>query len=386
MKVLLIHNCYRFRGGEEAAVELTISLLKRRGVHVCTFLHDSRALGRSVLGKLQAFATGIYSPSAYKFAWKLIKREKPDIVHLHNLYPLFSPSVLVACRRAGVPAVMTCHNYRLTCPTGLHLNGHSICERCIGGREHWCVLKNCTGEIFKSVAYALRSSIARQLQLFQKNVTLFIALTEFAKVRLVDNGFECDRIVVLPNMLAAVDSSVDPSGGWYIAFAGRINPEKGIDTLLAAVALFPEISVRLAGDGPIMRSFIESATPNVEFLGRLEPQEMAEFYRSARFLVLPSKCFEGCPMVIFEAMGYGLPIIASRIGGLSELVEDGITGFLFEPGNSDDLAKKIKLLWENPDLCRQMGKAGREKAIREYGEDVYYNRLMLVYERAISLE
>ena len=123
----------------------------------------------------------------------------------------------------------------------------------------------------------------------------------------------------------------------------------------------------------------------MEFAGFLDTQKMAAFYRNARFLVLPSKWFEVCPMVIIEAMSNGLPVIASRIGGIPEIVEDGVTGVLFEPGNSEDLAEKMKLLWENPELCRQMGTAGRKKAIREYGEDVYYRRLMDVYQRAIEM-
>jgi glycosyltransferase involved in cell wall biosynthesis len=385
MKVLLIHNKYRFRGGEETVFDATAALLKSRGVHVSTLQRDSRASERSLFRKACAFVSGIYSPSMYGFISSLIMQEKPDIVQVHNLYPLFSPSVLVACHRTGVPAVMVCHNYRLTCPAGGHLSGGNICERCIGGREHWCILRNCTGEILKSVAYALRSYTARQLQLFHKNVTLFIALSEFAKARLVDNGFEYDRIVVLPNMISVRHSPVDPLGGRYIAFAGRISPEKGLDTLLAAAAQLPDIPLRLAGEGPIMSRLVRCATPNVEFMGHLRRPDMSAFYRSARFLVLPSKWFEGCPMVISEAMSYGLPVVASRIGGLPELVEDGVTGLLFEPGNIEELACKMKLLWEDGELCQKMGRKGREKAIRDYGEGVYYDRLMTTFERAMSL-
>jgi glycosyltransferase involved in cell wall biosynthesis len=255
----------------------------------------------------------------------------------------------------------------------------------MGGKEYWCALKNCRSNIWESVAYALRSAVARKLRYFHKNVTLFIALTKFAREHLVQAGFEGDRIFVLPNMVAVEDSPTDPFQGRYVAFAGRMSPEKGVDTLLAAGRLLPDIPVCLAGDGPMMPAVVKQVSPNATFLGRLDTQEMTAFYRSARFLVIPSRCFEMCPLVVGEAMSHGLPVIASRIGGLPELVENNVTGFLFEPGNSEDLARKVRLLWDNPDLCRKMGQAGREKAIREYNKDVYYRRLMAVYERAIEV-
>ena len=385
MNVLQIHNMYRFRCGEETVFDTTVNLLEHKGIHVSVVTRDSRDLGGSVFGKLRAFATGIYSPSAYKFIAGIIKREKPDVVHVHNLYPLFSPSVLVACRKFDIPVVMTCHNYRLTCPTSIHLQNGEVCELCVGGHEYWCVLKNCRGNIFESIAFALRNAVARKFRLFHENVTLFIALTEFANNCLVNAGFPEEQIVVVPNMISNPNSAIDPSSGRYAAFAGLMTPQKGVFTLLAAAARLPEISVRIAGDGPILNELFGKAPDNVEFAGFLDTQKMAAFYRNARFLVLPSKWFEVCPMVIIEAMSNGLPVIASRIGGIPEIVEDGVTGVLFEPGNSEDLAEKMKLLWENPELCRQMGTAGRKKAIREYGEDVYYRRLMDVYQRAIEM-
>jgi glycosyltransferase involved in cell wall biosynthesis len=164
-----------------------------------------------------------------------------------------------------------------------------------------------------------------------------------------------------------------------------MSKEKGIDTLIAAARQLPDLDIRLAGDGPLIPNIIREAPPNMKFLGLMESQEMGILYQKARFLVMPSKWFEMCPLVILEAMSYGLPIIASRIGGLSELVEEGVTGVLFDPGNSEDLAKKMRFLWENPSLGLRMGQAGREKAIREYSEDAYYERLLSVYEKAIEI-
>ena len=386
MRILQLYNQYRsLCGGEECVVYDIMAILKKRGVQTRLDMRTSRGLERSLAGKIRAFWNGIYSISSYNEMVNVIKEEKPDIVHVHNLYPLFSPSVLVACRKNGIPTVMNIHNFALTCPNTCHLYKERVCDRCLGGHEYWCVIRNCTGIIFKSFGYALRSAVARKFRLFHDNVTIFIALTEFARRRLVEAGSPEERIVVVPNMVSIPDSAIDPSKGRYAAFAGRMSPEKGVDTLFAAATKLPEIPVRIAGDGPIINELVGKAPENVEFTGLLDTQKMAAFYQNARFILLPSMWFEGCPMVILEAMSHGLPVIASRIGGIPELVDDGVTGFLFEPGNAKELAEKMKLLWDNPDLCRQMGKAGREKAIREYSEDVYYKRLMAVYKKATEI-
>jgi len=386
MRVLQVYNQYPSPyAGEEFVVYDTLDLLKKRGVEAKLLMRSSRGLERSLRRKMRAFCSGIYNPSAYREMLRLLKIDRPDIVHIHNLYPLFSPSVLVACRRAGIPAVMTIHNFALTCPNWFHLHKGHICQRCIGGREYWCVLKNCTEDIFKSLAYALRTAVARKWRLFKDNVTLFIALSEFAKRRLIDAGFRKERIVVMPNMVSVPEVRADPARGKYIAYAGRLSVEKGVDTLLRAARKFPGLPVRLAGDGPSMAQLVAQAPKNAKFLGALNRRKLALFYRKARFVVVPSLCFESGSLVTAEAMSHGLPVIASRIGGLPEMVEDGVTGLLFEPGNAEDLALKMNLLWENPGLCRRMGETGREKAAREYNEEVYYKRLIALYEKAIEV-
>ena len=316
---------------------------------------------------------------------ELIQAESPDIAHVHNVFPQLTPSVLNACKRAGVPVVLHCHDYRLTCPVTSHLHDLKVCDRCRGGREYWCALNNCRGDIPESVAYAIRHAVVRAFRLVTDNVTLFVVLSEFAKHHLVNRGFREEQIVVLRNPVLLPESAVDPSGGEYAAFVGRLVPEKGTDTLLAAAAWLPELPIRLAGSGPLMPRLVKSAPGNVTFAGHLNRENLVQFYKKARFLVIPSRWFEMCPLVISEGMSYGLPVVASRIGGLPELVEEHVTGLLFEPGNSEDLASKMELLWKNPQLCRQMGKAGRQKAFLEYSEELYYKRLMAIYAKAIEL-
>ncbi len=385
MKVLLILNRHRYRGGSDLVAEVNLDILKRRGHVVNLISRDSRQLGRGLLGKIRAFACGVYCKSGRRIIAKHIREHKPDIVHVHELYPFFSPWILPECRLAGVPVVLTCHDYRLTCPTYQHLCKGMVCELCADGREYWCVFKNCADNIFESIAYALWNAVARKFHLFHDNVSYFISLSEFAKVRFSRAGFSEDRIALLPNMVSIPDVPDDPPKGEYVAYVGRISSEKGLDTLLSAASRLCDLPVKIAGDGKLLQELVSSATNNVSFLGYLKRDQLATFYRKARFLVVPSKWYEPFGLVIVEAMSHCLPVIGSRIGGIPDIIDDGITGLLFEPGNASELEEKIKVLWEDPDLCRQMGVAGREKAISEYSEGVYYRRLMAIYEKAIKI-
>ncbi|MHC4481750.1 MAG: glycosyltransferase family 4 protein [Planctomycetota bacterium] len=385
MKVLQVHNYYRHPGGEDFAVRDLGSLLQRRGVEVAFLTRHSADLPGGLLGGLKAFVSGFSSASARREMSRILREDPPDLVHVHNLYPLISPAVLRVCCEQGVPVVMTCHNFRLTCPTGLHLADGGPCDRCLFAGEHHCVLMNCRESLLESAAYALRHALARARGAFARRVTLFVALTRFLQERLVEAGFPADRIEVLPNVTSVPRRAADPARGRYAAFVGRVSPEKGIECLLTAAGMLPRLPVRVAGDPSPMPGVADRAPESISFAGYLGARSLARFYRGARFLVLPSICFEVFPLAVAEAMGYGLPVIASRTGGLAEIVEDGVTGLLFEPGEGADLASKMALLWEDPGLCRRMGAAGRQKAIGEFGESVYFERLMAVYQKAIDL-
>jgi glycosyltransferase involved in cell wall biosynthesis len=386
MKLLQIYNQYRsLFGGEENVVRDTAALVAAHGGRTKLLLRSSRGIEDSMPKKIGAFFSGFYSFGARREVARALSVNRPDVVHAHNLYPLFSPAALVACRRAGVPVVLSLHNHAQTCPNADHLYQGRICERCLQGGEIHCLLQDCRNNRIESLAYAGRSYFARRLRLFRDNVDIFICLTQFAKQRLVRAGLDAGCIAVLPNMVDLERRVVDPAQGSYIGFAGRLDREKGIHTLLAAGGrLQKAVPLHLAGDGPLRRQLETGAPPNARFLGQLGNAAMDAFYTQARIIVLPSECFEMCPLVISEAMSHGLPVIASRIGGIPELVDDGETGLLFEPGNVEDLSHKIDILWNSPDLCRRMGAAGRRKAERRYGADSYYRQLAAIYDRAIG--
>jgi glycosyltransferase involved in cell wall biosynthesis len=388
MRVCIVHNSYARPSGEEVVVDNTRRLLEDRGHQVRALQRSSAEIEHMRLGRVRAFFSGIYSRSSRRAMRRLLDEQRPDVVHVHNLYPFISPSVLVECRRAGVPVLMTVHNHRLVCPNGLHFSHGEICERCLGGREYWCLLRNCTGNLIKSVGYALRNAIARKRRLFLDGVTLFAVLSPFQRERLIASGFPAERLVVVPNMVLSngtADTAEPTPLGDYVAYVGRVSPEKGVETLVAAAARCPDIPFKVAGSPDRMPHSTRKSPGNIEFLGHLEGARLNAFYRRSRIVVLPSRWLETFGLVLAEAMSLGKPVVASRIGGVPSIVDNGVTGLLAEPGNASELAGKIRALWERPELCRTMGEAGRAKALSEYSPKQYYERLMAAYSRASAL-
>lgn len=388
LHILLVHNEYGKLSGEEMIVRSLRDLLVERGHRVTPHFRSSAEFTGRPVGVAKAFFSGVYNPFSHRAIRSLLREHRADLAHIHNLFPLISPSILSACRREGVPVVMTVHNYRLTCPSGLHLRNGQVCEKCLGGREYHCVLNRCEGSMLKSAGYALRSAVARRLRLFHDNVTMYAALTEFQRQRLVDAGFPARRIAVIPNMVgeSVAQAAESPDAlGEFIGFAGRVSPEKGLPTLLAAAAAMPDVPFRIAGSYERMPHLVAQAPANVQFLGHVTGGQLADFYRLCRIVVLTSTCFEGFPTVLPEAMLHAKPVVCSRIGGLPDIVDEGATGLLFQPGNHTDLTDKLRRLWSDPALCRTLGAGGRAKAASQYSRSRYYERLMEVYRRALQM-
>lgn len=385
MKVVQLYSQKRgVPGGEESLIELLRLILERHGHQTSALTRSSQGIESSKLRKVAAAMSGVFNPFAYRDMRRELRVQHPDIMHVHSVYPWFSPSVLMACRHEHVPVVLHVHSYTLTCPTTFHLWKGRVCEDCLGGHEYRCVLKNCRNNVLESCAYTLRSSVARRFRLFHDNVTLLIALTPFAKGGLLQAGFREDQIAVVPNPTSVKGTAPDRPAGEYVAFAGRISSEKGVNVLVTAAARMPDVPFKVAGDGPVLSEMMARAPRNVEFLGRLGLDDLLTFYRKSRILVVPSVFLEPFGMVVVDAMALGVPVIASRIGGLPHVVDDGITGCLFDPGSPEALVKDVRRLWEAPHLCDRMGRAGREKVMREYSQDKFYHNLMAVYQTAIQ--
>jgi glycosyltransferase involved in cell wall biosynthesis len=387
MNILQIYNQQRSQfSGEESVIDTVGSILERHGHKTVKFVRSSRGMENSPFRKMKVGMSGVFNPSAYRSVRTRLQADRPDIVHVHNVYPNFSPSIFAACRREHVPAVFHVHSQILTCPNWNHLRNGKVCELCCGGREYWCIVKNCRGSLAESASYALRSAVARMLKLFANNVTLFVTVSQFLRHRLINAGFPENRIEVLPNTISSVHSGgigVRIAGS-YIGFTGRLSSEKGVCTLIEA-ARRCELPVRIAGDGPERAVLERNAPRNVEFMGHLAGQELRAFYQNSRFIVMPSRCFEAFGLSAAEAMMYGKPVIASRIGALPELVEDGVTGKLVDVDNVTQLAECMRTLWGRRDLCESYGAAARSWAEAACSQELYYHRLISIYERASRL-
>jgi glycosyltransferase involved in cell wall biosynthesis len=382
--ILFAHNSYGRPSGEEHACEQLASLVQLQGHQISWFLRSSAEI-QSKRDLLNAFFSGIYSVRSKRQMAHALATQKPDIVQVQNLYPFLSPSILEACQDAGVPVVMRCPNYRLFCPSGNSLSHGQVCDRCFSGKEYWCVLRNCEDDYFKSLGYALRNAAARISRRILDNVNVFIVLSDFQKQRFIERGIPDHRIAILPNMVQPCANGHPEGQSQLITFVGRASPEKGIEDFVAAARALPDLPFAVAGATDRMPHLMAASPKNLQWLGFLRQDEINSLYNRSRLVVLPSRCFEGFPNSVAQAMAARKPVVASRLGGIPEIVEDGKTGLLFESGNVKDLVEKIQRLSCDDRLCRQLGSAGHAKANVQYSPELVYRRLMGIYAQAKQL-
>lgn len=381
MHILILHNEYAAISGEEHALRAIAGILNKNDCEVSWFLKSSNSID-DTKDKTRAFFSGIQSPGAAKELRTYLQKVKFDIAFVQNLYPLLSPSILPILKEFELPVIMRCPNYRLFCPNGLCLSKGEICERCFGGKEYWCIIRNCEGNYFKSLGYAARNAAARMTRRILNNVDVFIVLSEFQKQKFMSEGIPEKHIAILPNIAPAVDSSKGCDLGDMVSFVGRVSVEKGIGTFLDAARELPDVPFAVAGAYDQMFELPKNSPSNVKWLGFLEGDALNDLYLKSRVLVFPSCWYEGFPNVITRAMILQKPVIASRLGGVPEIVEDGQTGLLFEPGDTKDLVRQISKLYKNPDMCRSLGASGRIKAEREYSASTVVHHLMTIFDKA----
>ena len=374
MKILLVHNNYGKYSGEEAVVDRLAGMWTAHGHEVVQLRQSTAGIRESLTGKIRGFCSGLYCPSGVKAMREALQREKPDVVNVHNLYPFFSPAALFECKKAGVPVVMTVHNFRLICPTGLFMRNGKPCERCLEKGNEWgCVRYNCEHSLLKSVGYASRNAVARLSKAYSECVDRFACITDFQRMKLIEAGFAADRITVIPNSMDA-PASYTPSIGNYVAYIGRLRYEKGFDLLIEVAHRHQEIAFRFAG---AQRSATSIEIPeNVTFMGYLHGKELKDFIQNCRFVVMPSRCYEGFPMAILEAAQYGKPTIGPEHGGFKEIIGNGENsiGRLFTPNDIADLERKITRLWEQPEVVEELGKKAFLKLQQEYATEVVYGK------------
>lgn len=383
MKVLLVHNSYQQPGGEDQVFASEHELLASRGHDVVRYSAHNNTVG--ALSRLRLGVRTSWSRTAYREMAALLKREQPQIVHVHNTLPLLSPAVYYAARAAGLPVVQTLHNYRLLCPKAVLLREQRICEDCVGRSFAWpAVLHGCYRESrAASTAVAVMLGVHRWAGTWTRTVTRYIALTEFMRQKFITGGFPADRIVVKPNFVAP-DPGVGDHGGRYALFVGRLSPEKGVQTLVRAWdRVGDRMRLRIAGDGPL-RTLAHGSAAGIEWLGQLSREQVAAHMQQASVLVFPAEWYEPFGLAIAEAFATGLPVVASRIGAMTEIVRDGHTGLFFDPGDALDLAAKIAWASDHPAELSEMGRRARQEYESKYCADRNYQLLQAIYQQVLE--
>ncbi len=378
MRVLHANNIHRGLGGISRTFADVVEILRGAGLEVDVFTRDSRDLPANLAGKLAAFAGGLYAARAVREFDAQLHDRRPDVVHVHELYPLISPWILPRCAAAGIPVVMSSYDYRLSCPVSTHHTRGAECLRCLGGREYWCVLRNCRASVPESVAYAMRTASARHFGLYERHVARYTACSAHGRDYLTGRlGIDASRVVVnFPPIRLPAQPVEDAAAGGYVAFAGRFVPEKGVEVLVEACRR-ARLPVRFAGDAP--RHPAVRPGDDAVFVMTRSREELAAFYRGARVLAVPSLWPETFGVVAAEAMSHGVPVVASRIGALPETVRDGETGLLARPGDAADLAEKLAAIWSDAPFARRLGRNAREHA-RAFDERTHAACLVRLYE------
>lgn len=378
-KVLVAHNGYQQRGGEDSVVESEVALLRDHGHDVLRYgRHNDEIEGAS---RAALAIQTVWSQKTVREVDAVLEAFRPDVIHVHNTFPLISPSVYWAARRRGLPVVQTLHNFRLMCPQAMFLREGRVCEDCLGHVPWRGVMRACYRESrLQSAVLASSVTLHRAIGTYDKAVTLYVALNEFCRQKFIEGGLPAQRVVIKPNFVEdAGAGQADRSGGLFV---GRLSQDKGVSVLLEALRLQPS-PVQIIGAGDLAEA--TQAQLGADALGFLPVTDILERMKRAAYLVVPSLWYENFPRTLVEAYSAGLPVIASRLGALAELVEEGVTGLLFEPGNARDLASKLQWAHTHPSEMRAMGDAARARYVSAYSPERNLQQLLKIYEQAVAL-
>lgn len=401
MKVLYANKFFFLNGGSETVLFQERDYMLEQGVEVVDFaMRDERNFASRqaeffvrpvsyrkgpLLERLRAAASFVRSREAVAKVAALAGATRPDIAHLHNIYHQLTPSIIPALKKSGAKVIMTLHDGKLICPAYLMLNRGKTCLECRGERFHLPFTRNCQGSRLQGALFAAEAYYHKWRKSYEQ-VDLFIApsrfLAEAAAPRL-----GAENIRVLHNGIDLGKYRPTWEDEKYILYLGRLSPEKGVKTLLKAqAAMRPEHKAKLiiVGAGPLEAELRALAPADVVFAGHCSGETLLNHIRKASCLVAPSEWYENCSMTVLEAMAMGKPVIGTRMGGIPEQVEDGVTGCLYEAGNAPELTACLERLMAAPELRRRLGAAARLKAEADYGLAAHNRELLKIYERLLE--
>ncbi len=404
MKILLINKFFFSFGGSETAFFQSAQLLQERGHQVIFFSMDhprNRAARESPhfvpridferMGgwreKSRAVMRILFGHGVRVNLDELLRAEKPDIAHLHNIYHHLSPAIISTLKRHKVPVVMTLHDYKVVCPNYRMFVRGRTCERCRGSRYFWCLLRKCVkNDPLKSLICSLEGLLHGKTY---ARVDRFVAPSRFLIAKIEEMGF-AGRCSYIPNFFAPTraQAAVTPAKP-LVLFFGRLVEEKGVSLLIEAMAGVPARCL-IIGDGPgkeALRALAaQRPTARVRFLGHQPYGVLQKAVLRSSLVVVPSLWYENNPFSIIESFSLGVPVVAARIGGIPELVIDRETGMLFTAGRSDELREKITLLLGDPGLGRTLAANARRHLERNFNAAGHYEKLLALYRELIAAD
>ena len=387
-RVLLLHNRYRISGGEDVVVEQESRLLSSAGVQVELVSVDNDSI-ESFADELVAAGSAIYSPRMRQRVASVISKFRPDVVHVHNFFPLLSPSVYDAAASHRCPVVQTLHNYRLLCANAQLFHNGRCCDVCLSQPLGLRAVVNACyrHHVFGTAVVAAMNGFHAMRGTWRYRVDRYIALTEFAKRLFVRSGvIPAQRISVKPNSVE--DPGAGRGEGGYLLFVGRLSPEKGIGVLLEAAQKGEglPLPLKIVGTGPLETSVREAqCAGRIELLGHCSRKEILRLMQDASALLLPSLWYEGLPMVAIEAFATGLPVIASRLGAMPEIIAEGKNGLLFEADNASALQRAVQRLHSSPVLAVSLRRGARATYLERYTPEANFRGLLSIYDGVRSV-
>jgi glycosyltransferase involved in cell wall biosynthesis len=408
LRICLV-NTFHYRRGGDATYTLDLArLLRSRGHEVSHFAMkhrynadcderdffveqvDYREASESAgaWARLGAFFRSLYSFEARSRFASLLDHRRPDIIHLQNVRRYITFSILGPARERGIPVVFTAHDYDPVCPNSLLFAGGEVCEVCRGKHYYRAPARRCKeGSFLGTAALAVEGYFVRAMRYYDR-MERIITPSRFARDKLVECGFDPGRVLVIHNFVDTEALQPSYGGGEYAVFFGRLSAEKGIDVLMEAAAMTPDVKVFVAGEGPLRRELErrrhELHCDNLEFLGYVEKDDLFALIQQAMFVVVPSICYENFPYNILESFSAGKPVIGSDIGGIPEMIVEGKTGFLVAPGDPEALARRMLDLARNPSQRENMGRNARIMVETEFSADIHYRKLLALYGDVVS--
>lgn len=388
MRILFVHNFYQNFGGEDACALAEKAMLESRGENLILYTRDNKELRKySLLERVAVPLEAVDSARTRQEVSEIVRHQRPDVAYVHNFFPLVSPSLYETVHKLGVPCVQVAHDFRFVCPNALLYTNGAICEDCAHGDFFSAIRNRCyRNSYLASIVAASVIASARRNSVFDL-ISAFVCPTEFSKLKLVEAGVPEHKLVVKPHFIDA--SAVEPKfGGRYVLYLGRLAPEKGVETLVRAMEKNRKIALKIVGTGPLekeLRAYIcEKRLKNIALAGFKSGAEKWRILRDSAFVVVPSECYETFGLSALEAYTAGKCVIASRLGALPYIVEDGRSGLLFRAGDVDELSEMIRRLWSQPEEIEEMGRFARGLAETKYTPEENVAMLRQILMGAVS--